>query len=83
MLIVIEVKTELPVIMLKEKKQAPANSCKRLMRRERYLKLVEICADYQSDRQILSLFYIFVHTILFTSSKNGIVSGDFFFKNTP
>ena len=46
-----------------------------LLRRERYLKLIEICADYQLDSQILSSFYIFVHTILFTTSGNRIVSG--------
>ena len=49
MLIVFKVKTELPVIMLKENKQAPANICKRLSRRERDLKLVKMCADYQLD----------------------------------
>ena len=50
MLIVFKVKTELPVIMLKGNKQAPANICKRLSRSDRDLKPVEICADYQLDR---------------------------------
>ena len=52
-----------------------------LLRRERVLKLVEMRADYQIDNQILFTYYSFVHTNLFTSSRNRHISGYFFCKN--